>query len=381
MLYSINNCFILYIVQKNIWRKKVKIKHLAFTAGIMCIFLLASCGSTPAPEPVVEPEVNQEAETPVVEQPAETEDLTQVNTDLLQKVEQARALAIEAKADSFFPDVYVVLEEKYQSLKDLFAQDSKVDYSAEANDLISRYNAIAKAAQAKLLKGRIDELGFADFDPKAYEDGQAALDKYSSQEGEASALLSYSDAALNAYKDIINKGFVALAGRERNAALEAKKNADSVKAGVAKKEEYSKASEIFKKADSAYVTKDIEGAYEGYRTSKESYTKLFEVVSRNRAQAQAALERAKQKVQEAEEFTLDADTKAPLESQITGIEDENTVLLESDDLANPDEAVIDVESSDTAKKAEEEAATAIAEEEAENALQQSEAAPEVQEVK
>ena len=142
-----------------------------------------------------------------------------------------------------------------------------------------------------------------------------------------------------------------MAKTERAAALEAKKNADSVKAGVAKKAEYIEASNTFKKADASFVTKDLEGAYKGYRTAKNTFTNLYETIAAKRAAAQAAIERAKQRVAEAENYTKEADTIAPIEGEVAGIEKEDAVLLEADNFANPDDAVINVEDSDDAKKA------------------------------
>ena len=87
-------------------------------------------------------------------------------------------------------------------------------------------------------------------------------------------------------------------------------------------------------------------------------------MSAARAAAQAAIDRAKQKTADAANYATDADEIAPLTEPVKGIEDENAVLLEEDTLANPDDAVIDVNEGVTAKAAEQEAAAAIAAEEA-----------------
>ena len=142
-----------------------------------------------------------------------------------------------------------------------------------------------------------------------------------------------------------------MAKTARSDALAAKKNADSVKAGVAKKAEYTDASNTFRKADSDYVTKDLESAYKGYISAKNTFNGLYESIAEKRAAAQAAIERAKQRVAEAESYSTEADAIAPLEGEVAGIEKEDAVLLEEDNFANPDDAVIDVESSDEAKAA------------------------------
>lgn len=315
----------------------------------------------PAPEPEPEPEPQPEPE-PEPEKP----DFSDANKALLEKLEEARNKAVEADAKYYYPKEFAAADETGEQLKKDVDVNSDTDYSADINDLIARYEALAKASGAQRMKKRVDEMEFSEFDKAAYDAGSSALDKFA-QGGSGKDQLLNATAAYDAYKLLLNKGFVALAGKERNAALAAKKNADSVKAGVSQKETYGQASDSFKKADSAYVTKDIEGAYEGYKSAKETYTALYEKVSAARAAAQAAIERAKQRTTDAANYAGDADEIAPLTEQVKGIEDENAVLLEEDNLANPDDAVIDVNEGATAHAAESAAAAAIAAEEAANA--------------
>ncbi len=321
----------------------------------------------PQPEPEPEPEPAPEpAPQPEPEPEPEKTDFSDANKALLEKLEEARNKAVEADAKYYYPKEFAAADESGEKVKKDVEENPNTDYAADINDLIARYEALAKAAEAQRMKKRVDEMDFSEFDKAAYDAGSSALDKFG-QGGSGAEQLVNATAAYDAYKLLLNKGFVALAGKERNAALEAKKNADSVKAGVSQKESYGQAAESFKKADSAYVTKDIEGAYEGYKSAKETYTTLYEKVSAARAAAQAAIERAKQRAADSANYATDADEIAPLAEKVKGIEDENTVLLEEDNLANPDEAVINVNEGTTAQAAEKAAAAAIAAEEATNA--------------
>ncbi len=313
----------------------------------------------PQPEPEPEPEPQPEPEP-------EKADFSEANKALLEKLEEARNKAVEADAKYYYPKEFAAADESGDKVKKDVEENPNTDYSADINDLIARYEALAKAAEAQRMKKRVDEMAFSEFDQAAYDAGSAALDKFGAGGSGAEQLVNAS-AAYDAYKLLLNKGFIALAGKERNAALEAKKNADSVKAGVSQKETYGQASDSFKKADSSYVTKDIEGAYEGYKFARETYTALFEKVSAARAAAQAAIERAKQRTADSANYASDADEIAPLTAPVKGIEDENAVLLEEDNLANPDDAVINVNEGSTAQAAEKAAAAAIAAEEATNA--------------
>jgi len=346
----------------------VKLKHVLFGISVCSVFSLAACKSAPVEEttePVVEAPVEAPVETPVVVDPT---DFSATNAKLFENVEAARNKAIEAEASKYYPEQWAATEQKYETLKNNVANDKSTDYSSQIIDLTARYNSLANASEAKALKARVDELQFNELDKSVYEAGEQALLNYNGlgASGSGAELLRQSEIALDSYKALMNKGFVALAGRERQAALDAKKQADSVKAGVTQKEVYSQASETFKKADSSYVTKNIEAAYNGYKSSKETYLNLYETIAAKRAAAQAAIDRAKQKVSDAESYAVEGDSIAPLTAEVEGIEKEDAVLLEKDNLANPDDAVINVEEGATAKAAEKAAETAIAVEEAAN---------------
>ncbi len=343
----------------------MKLKHIFFVTGAVSVLFLASCKSTE--EPAVKDEVPEEKPS-AVETPAEVPaDFSDANAKLLEKVEAARNKAAEAEAEKYYPDQFAAADRLYESLKNNVAGDNSRSYAPEAGDLVARYESLANAAQARAMKDKVDEMQFNEVDKIAYKAGEDALNKYNAlgPDGNSGDMLAESKVALEAYTAIFNKGFVALAGRERQAALDAKKQADSVKAGVAQKEVYTKASDTFKKADSSYVTKDIVGAYNGYKSSKETYINLYETISAKRAEAQAAIERAKKRVADAESYSIEADSIAPLTEQVNGIENEDAVLLEKDELANPDEAVIHVEEGQTAQEAEKAAEKAI---EAENRI-------------
>ena len=329
-------------------------KKIVFTLlSIAAILSFVSCGSTPTAEPEVdvapiaqeEKKEEKEETPPVVQEPAA--DFSDANKALLEKAEQARQAALDAGAQKYYPELFDTTDTNYAAVKDAVEKDPAADHASEISDIIAKYNSLEKAARAKQLKEKADELGVSDAD------AEKALSDYDvvSANGAGDAMLEQAEKALAAYTELLRQQLLALAGTERKAALEAKKQADSVKAGVAKKAEYTAASDVFKKADSSYVTKDIEGAYNGYKAAKKAFTELFEIVSKNRAAAQAALERAKQRVAEAESYSAEADTIAPLEGEVAGIEKEDAVLLEEDNFANPDEAVINVEEGETAEAA------------------------------
>ena len=348
---------------------------------VLAVLFAVSCGSTPTAEP--EPEVKdtvEEIKQEVKEEVQQAADYSAANKTLFALTETARQNAIASGAEKYFADGFNAAEAKFTTVKNNVETDSSKDYSAEIKDLTARYQSLASASQAQALKEKADELSLAAENQASYDAGKKALEEYAALGTEASGadLLAKATEALNAYNDVVNKGLKANAARERQAALEAKKNADSVRAGVAKKEEYTKASETFKKADSSYVTANIEGAFNGYKSAKETFSSLYEEIKEKRAAAQILIDAARKKVADAENYAVEADTIAPLEGEVAGIEAEDAVLLEEDNLANPEDAVINVEEGVTAKTAEKVAETAIAAEGAVNSAIQEATATEAQ---
>lgn len=325
----------------------------------MAILFIISCKSTPVEEPQSEV---QEAVTEVKEDVAQAVDYSTSNQSLWALTEAARESTIASDAKKYYPEGFDGAETIYSSVKSDLTSSPSADHSDKIKDLTSRYRSLTAASQARVLKEKADKIALTDADKAAYEAGEKALAEYLAMGTSASGadLLAKANEALKSYNDVVNKALKANAAYERQASLDAKRKADSVKAGVAQKEQYSKASDTFKKADSSYVTGDIEGAYNGYKSSKETFIQLFEMISERRAATQALIDAAKQKVSNAENYAVEADTIAPLSGEVAGIEKEDAVLLDEDKLANPDEAVIDVEGGVTAKTAEKVAETAIA---------------------
>lgn len=352
-----------------------KVALIMATAAIFTLF--ASCGSTPEPEetapeaPVVEDtsaEVEEtEPEEIVVEEDTSASDAEEREA-ILAKIEEARKAALEAGADKKASNIWSELDRVYNELK-----NSEGDISASGADLAARYQALTAYAQAKDEKKKIDDNDFAKYDQKDYDDGSELLaaveEALESENWDSSA----GDKALKAYGKFKNVTFAAykeLALEERDAAFAAKKDADSVKAGVSRKEPYKAAADLFKQGDQLYAIKNPEGAYKNYKTAKEQFTELYKDVAAKRAQAQQKLDEAKKAVEESEKFAEKADQETPIldTEEIEGIEEASTVLLEEDEYEAPEAAEIDIpEAIDDngkpveVKKVEKEAETAVEE--------------------
>ncbi len=325
--------------------------------------IFASCKSTPKAEETTEETVQEEVTetTPeavqeeVPAEPSVDKSIASVNQAKLDKLEKARKKAIDAKAAEYLPEPFAEAEKTYNDRKDYVSEHFETESFADEIDALTvRYEAIAEAAEAAAKKKRIEELGLAQYSKADYQKGEKAWDKLVNQyESNASGndLLSSAKEVNGAYSKVLTAGLKSIAAKARTGAINAKKKADSVYAGVSEKAIYKTCSDKIVKADSALVTGDPEGAYKGYKDAEASFMTLYESVSKKREAAQSKIEEAKKAVQNAENYAAEADEIAPLTEAVDGIEEENATLLEEDVYKKPEDSVIDVDSTEVGKAA------------------------------
>ena len=342
-----------------------KIVVTAFSAFLILSFI--SCGSKPAPEETKEPEAPVVTEEVVVEEVEETVEPVD-NSLVLQNVDDARNLAVESGAEESAADLL-------KSVDDLFAQikaksEEGQDVSKEAADIANRYSAIASYVKAKNTKQKIDDENLSSFAQSTYDEGctvYAELETmFTNSEVTGEQLLEQATKAYTCFNSVLNIAYKQIAKDERSAAFVEKKNADSVKAGVAQKEKYNEAVELFKKGDTLYSMQNPEKAYENYKSSKEIFAAVYAEVSEKRAEAQKAIDEAKKRVAESAALANEADLNSPITEKVDGIEEEDTVLLEEETFADPTQAEADLpETLDGEKEEVVEETTALEEENSE----------------
>ena len=318
-------------------------KVLLVLLSLFTVLFFISCGSKPAEEeqkpeaPAITEAVEDLSENIVDESLSEAAKLAK----LMEQINDARKAAIEAGADRNCPDQMNKLDYLLSGLKD---SDNK---DAAAQSIIDRYNLLANYSKAVDTKKEIDDNGYASYAPNNYDRGVDNLKKVdaafdaNSDDFDKTVFVN-AENALKEFNTVINVAYKKIAKEEREAAMAAKKNADSVKAGVARKAEYSEAAELIQSGDSLYSMQNAKKAAERYKDANTKFTYLFEDVSEKRAAAQAAIEEAKKRVAESEKFAEEADVKAPITEKVEGIEDEDAVLLEADDYEDPEDAEADL---------------------------------------
>lgn len=305
-------------------------KFLLSVLSVLLILSFVSCGSDPENE-------GEDPVTPVVEEQYD-------NDSILNAIDEARDLAIEADAEYAAPSILDALDEKYDELYERAENDENI--VKEGKELADAYLALATYLNALEEKEVIDESEMQNVAQDLYDQGCKALEEIEEMYDEGNAapaqLLAKATTAKACFDAVLNTIYKKLATQARQTALEAKKDADSVKAGVAMKKEYNEAVDTFKKADSCYTRQQSYDAYKYYLESADTFSYLYEEVSEKREAAERAIEEAKRKVQESNEFAEEADEQAPITEAMDGIEDEDAVLLEEEEYGDPADAEADL---------------------------------------
>ena len=319
--------------------KKVSIVLLS----IFTLLFFISCGSKPAAEeeapkaPDVTEAVEDLSENVADESLSEAAKLAK----LMEEINDARKAAIEAGADRNCPDQMNKLDYLLAGLKD------SDDPDGAAKSIIDRYNLLANYSKAVDAKEEIEENEFESYARNNYDRGVENLSKVEAAFDSGSddfdkTVFVNAENALKEFNTVINVAYKKIAKEEREAALEAKKDADSVKAGVARKAEYKEAADLIQSGDSLYSMQNAKKATEKYESATTKFKYLYTDVAEKRAAAQAAIDEAKKRVAESEKFAEEADIKAPITEQVEGIEDEDAVLLEADDYEDPEDAEVEI---------------------------------------
>ncbi len=308
-------------------------KVVVMICSAMLIFFCISCGSKPAPE---EPEKT----APVVETPKPEPEPTPAKVDngaALKGIDDARKLALDSGVKDYEPEKFQAIDALYDKIK--AKADSGEDISAESKDLADRYAALAAYVKACQINEDIDDSDMVDLVEAMYDKGYEELlayeDTFNNPNSTGKEQLDKANTARGTLTAVYAIIFKQMTKDARADALLSKKDAESVRAQVSQKEKYNKAVDLFKKGDSAYTMMAYERAYDNYIDATDLFDEMYDDIADKRAAALKKIEEAKLKVKESEDFALQADKKAPMKTKLDGIEDEDAVLLEDDDYADP----------------------------------------------
>ena len=267
-------------------------------------------------------------------------DYTSANKILMQRIEAARQAAIDAGASSAAPTVWKATEAIYKTEKTA-VENTKEDLSTVLNDLLARYQGLENVAQAKELKEEIDDNNLASFRQTTYDAGSKILSTLTNPLSVVQSGSDFNKQAATAEADfrlVLKTAYNSLAKDERLAAYRAKEQADSVKAYISRKDDYTHAVSLYRNGELRRAV-DPKAANDSYKSSKEEFLKLYEEISAARAKAQKDIDEAKKSVAQSESVAEQADKTAPLgDEPVEGIEAEDAKLLEDDDFSNAEQA-------------------------------------------
>lgn len=220
---------------------------------------------------------------------------------------------------------------------DDFSNEAPMD----AESLKELYESVLKK------KERIDTDDYAHFDQKNYDKGAALLAEIAPMmadidHADMRKLTGKVKSADGAFTAVLFKAFLKQAKEARAAALKEKKRADGVKAQVAAKEDYRVAADEFMLGDSLLSMQNSEGAFNHYKSVREQFAKIADVVTQKREEVRVKLEAAKKSVDESRAYAEAADKSKPLTDKIEGIEEEGTTLLEADEYDSAEGAAADI---------------------------------------
>lgn len=276
---------------------------------------------------------------------------------LFRMIEKSRERAIEAGAedDDATSDFFNALDEEYRRQRALAESEG---ISPEMTNILRQINAayegLAQYEEAKAKKKLIDDNGYASNNQRAYNEGAKLLEELEEimadsdsffeelRSGESDAGTQFLNKATKANTDFTNV-LKAAANNMRTEAFKAKKQADSVKASVSRKDDYDDGVSEFRAGDSNYVTGSVDESIENYTRARDIFATLYKEVAAARAEAQKRISDAKKKVNHAWGVADEADKTDPLTEKIDGIEDHDAKLLEDDDFTEAENSYVEID--------------------------------------
>ncbi len=276
---------------------------------------------------------------------------------LFRMIEKSRERAIDAGAedDDATSDFFNALDEEYRRQRALAESEG---ISPEMTNILRQINAayegLAQYEEAKAKKKLIDDNGYASNNQRAYNEGAKLLEELEEimadsdsffeelRSGESDAGTQFLNKATKANTDFTNV-LKAAANNMRTEAFKAKKQADSVKASVSRKDDYDDGVSEFRAGDSNYVTGSVDESIENYTRARDIFATLYKEVAAARAEAQKRISDAKKKVNHAWGVADEADKTDPLTEKIDGIEDHDAKLLEDDDFTEAENSYVEID--------------------------------------
>ena len=179
-------------------------------------------------------------------------------------------------------------------------------------------NATKSAENAKSMKEKIENLSLQGYNELSYAAGLVALegyDKLVEENAGAAEKLATATLAEKKFSEVLNSAFSKLSSEKKVEVKAIREKALEIKSDKADKVGYEAAQLLYTTADEYTELKDYENSYNYYVKALEAFDDVYNNVSAKRQAALEAIERAKNKADDVDEFAAEADKIAPLSTE------------------------------------------------------------------
>jgi hypothetical protein len=179
-------------------------------------------------------------------------------------------------------------------------------------------SATKAAENAKTMKEKIESLSLQGYNENSYNSGLSALESYNAlvaENASATEKLEKATLAEKEFTEVLNSAFSKLASEKKSEVNQIRKKALEIKSDKADKVGYEAAQLLFTTADEYIEVKNYESGYNYFVKALEAFDDVYNNVSAKRQAALEAIERAKNKADNVDEFAAEADKIAPLSTE------------------------------------------------------------------
>lgn len=314
-------------------------KKMLYFLAVAVLFTAVSCGTKPPAKPEEEISVvedgtavqtdNQSTETTETVQKSETTETVEkpettkpvVKTDPAKNAaesafKKAQASLTEAKkvgADRAYEEMFASAQADMNSAEAALNSGDYTKAKKDADTASIKLQTLVNLTKASGFKETIDENDFAGSAATEYSNAEIAYIKATEQYGtNNAAALTASKTALTNYETVLTAGYTQWIAIAKENAAKAKASCDSIKAQKAAASAYKAANDAYTKAKTYEQKKDYANAYTSYKTAAEQFSGIYDTVSVLRAEALAAMEKAKEQQQASSQLAAEADIIRPL---------------------------------------------------------------------
>lgn len=221
---------------------------------------------------------------------------------------EAKRRAQSAGAEARSPEAFARAEALAAEAEAALAAGDARKALALYADAVYAYDAAEKRSRAVVVKGNVDELGFAGSDAGNYaiaEEKLAAVNRLIAEKP-ADANDAAAESLLR-FNIVLRRGWELGAGARRAAAAAYKRDADAIKAAVAVRDDYTRAEARWNLAATAYAAENFEAAAALYAEAEELFKLAYGLAADKRAAAERAIQAATERTARSEAVAREGD--------------------------------------------------------------------------